>query len=480
MSAEIRQLDHRVGIVLAVLCGVTIGIVVYAVAHPIRLTGYDFEAFWCGGKALLQHANPYANEPLHTCEATTLPAFFVHYPQVTIPVPLPGYAIALFTPFALVPFVFARAAWWILQIVCAFVIARGIAKLSGMSTVTAVAASALAVLGPAIMQEALSPIPIALSVCAALALQRKQWNAATVLLGFAMIEPHMVLPACAAVFLFVQEMRVRLVVAGACAVAIMLVAIGPQVALSYFTTILPLHAASEVSNLGQDSLTAVLYRLGVRPALALHLGSLQYVVLAIGGLFVARALYQKYGDRSWLVLVPAAFAVTGGAFIHLDEVAMAIPLACVIAMRRPGLVSALVLVMLALPVESIVGWLPWSVPAAMICIWFMARPGCYLKRFVANGILPVAVTLVLLGGAFALHSIVAADTQQAVMQIVNFANPGGAASASVTWSAYNALSKMTLLWWPEKLWTLLPLATLAGLCVREAFAKGRVTTLSTA
>jgi len=470
VKAEVLQLDRRIGILLAVLCGLAIGVFIYAAAHPPLLTGYDFEAFWCGAKALLQHASPYTNEPLHACEATTSPAFFLRYPQVTVPVPLPGYAIALFTPFALIPFALARIVWLILQVFCALVIGRGIAKLSGMPPLTALAASGLAVLGPALLQGALSPIPIALTVCAALALRRKQWNAATILLGFAMVEPHMVLPACVAVFLTIPQMRIRLLAAGAGAAAVMLAVLGPQIALSYFTTVLPLHAASEVNNLGQLSLTALLYHLGAAPALALRLGSLQYVLLALLGVFAARALYLKQDDRSWLVLLPAAFAVTGGAFIHLDEVAMAVPLACVIVMRRPNPFSMLALLMLAMPVASILDWFPLSVPAAMLCVWLMARPEFPLRRVIANGILPAATALVVVGGAFALHSVAAEHAQQAVTYIVNLVDPGGTANASATWFAYNSLAQITPLWWAQEAWTLLPLAILVTLSVRESLA----------
>ena len=470
MIAEIKRIDHRVGILLATLCGIIVGIVAYSLVHPMQLIGYDFQAFWCGGKALLQHANPYANEPLHTCESTTSPAFFARYPQVTIPVPLPGYAIALFTPFALLPFVFARAIWWMLLVVSAFSIGRAISKISGMPPITATAASALAVLGPSILQGALSPIPIALTVFAALALQREQWNRAAVLLGFAMIEPHMVLPACAAVFLLVPQMRARLVAAGACAAAVTLIVVGPEVALSYFTTILPVHAAAEINNLGQDSLTALLYHLGVPGSLALRLGLLQYGLLAIAGFFAAWRLYKKTADRSWLILLPAAFAVIGGEFIHLDEVAMVVPLACVIAMRRPSALAIVVLALLAIPAESVVNWIPLSIPAALVCCWFMDR-WAGKQRLVSSGFLPLVATLAIIGGAFAMHTVVVANAERSLSQAVRIANPGPMASASLSWSTYNKLSKLPATWWPEKLLTEVPLVILLGLCAWEALRK---------
>lgn len=469
MIAEMKSVDHRVGILLAILCGVTVGIVAYALVHPMRLIGYDFQAFWCGGKALLAQANPYANEPLHSCESATSPAFFVRYPQVTIPVPLPAYAIALFAPFALLPFVLSRAIWWLLLVISAFAAGRAISKISGMPPITALAASLLAILGPSILQGALSPIPISLTIFAALALQQRRWNRAAVLLGFAMIEPHMVLPACAAVFLFVPQMRARLLAAGAIAAAVMLAAVGPQVALSYFTTILPVHAAAEVNNLGQDSLTALLYHLGVKPEWALRLGSAQYGLLAVAGLFAAFRLYKKTADGSWLILLPAAFAVIGGEFIHLDEVAMVVPLACLIVMRRPTALPIVVLAFVAIPAESVVNWIPLSIPAALVCCWFMDR-WANSQRLVSSGLLPVAVTLAIIAGAWAMHAVVVANAERSLSQAVRISNPGPLASASLPWSTYNALSKLPATWWPEKLLTIVPLVLLVGLSAKEALA----------
>lgn len=469
LTAELQGIDHRVGILLAVLCGMVIGIIAYVLIYPIPLVGYDFEAFWCGARVVLQHGNPYANQPLHACEVAASPGFFEHYPQVTIPVPLPAYAIALFTPFAFLPFTAARAIWWVIQFACAFAIGRGISQISGMPPVTALAASVLAVIGPAVLQAALSPVPIALTVLAALALRRRRWNAAALLLGFAMMEPHMVLPACAAVFLFVPQMRVRLLVAGLCAGAIMLATVGPYVSLSYFTTVLPQHAASEVNNLGQFSLTALLYQLGAGAQFALHVGVAQYALLAIAGIAAAQLLRTKSGDLSWLVLLPAAFAVIGGSFIHLNEIAMAVPLACLILMRTGSKVALAIVVLLALPAESILDWIVLAVPAAIISLWFMDRPDAGLKRYAANGLLPLAVTVALIAGTSALHWIGAAHAQQALDGIVTFPDPGRGAGASAPWATYNALARRTLLWWPEKLYTLVPLAALVVLCGRELF-----------
>jgi hypothetical protein len=477
MIAELKQVDHRVGIVLAVLCGLAAGIVAYVLLYPIPLVGYDFEAFWCGGRAVLAHASPYLNEPLHSCEAATLPGFFRHYPQVTIPAPLPPYAIALFTPLSMLPFALSRVLWWLLQFVSVWMAAVGISKITAMPRITALAASSLAMVAPAVLQGALAPLPIALTIFGALFLSQKRWTYATACLAFSMIEPHMALPACVAAFFFVPQMRARLLLAGGAAFAVMLAAVGPHVALSYFTTILPIHAASEVNNLGQESLTAMLYHLGVRPELALRLGSLQYLLLGLAGLVFAYRLFEKTHDAAWLILLPAAFAVIGGSFIHLAEVAMVLPLACFVFVKRPGPVSSIMLLMLALPLESISVWAPFGVPAAMVCVWLIDRPEIGIKRYCANGIVPLCATAVIFAGSGIANAIGSRHVQQAARHVVHFARVAPTQSASVTWGEYNRLATLTPMWWPERIWLFVPLVLLICLCAKEAFSGTAVSDL---
>ncbi|HEY5256905.1 MAG TPA: glycosyltransferase 87 family protein [Candidatus Baltobacteraceae bacterium] len=373
MIAELRELDSKVGVWLAIPAGLTLFVIVYLIARPVTMIGNDFQAFWCGANALLVHANPYLNEPLRTCEAAHSPSIFRILSDATTPAPLPPYGLSLFVPLALLPFVVARAIWWAALGVAAIAVGRGISKVTGMPPITALAASTFAVCAPGIVQGALSPIPIALLVFSALALQRRQWNAATLLLGFAMIEPNMTLPACAAIFLVLPQMRLRLFVAGLCAALLTLLLVGPGIALAYFTAVLPAHAASEVNMLAQDSLTTVLYHLGIPAQTALLIGSLQYFLLAAAGIYLARLLSHKDGDLAWLVLLPAAFAVMGGSYIHVTEVAMAIPLACLLVMRRPTMAATLAVILLAMTPEALTNWALLAPPAALTIGWFMAR-----------------------------------------------------------------------------------------------------------
>ena len=470
VALELSGLDRRVGMWLSALAGLTVGVIAFSMLYPIRFPGMDFQAFWCAGSVFLQHANPYLNQPLHACEAAHSPAFFAAYPNVTIPVPLPPYAIAILAPISLIPFTAARALWWFVLAVAAFAMGRGISQVTGMPPITSVAVSFLAVLGPAIFPGALAPIPVAITVFAALAVKRGQWNRGAILLGLAMIEPHMVLPACAAAFAFVPQMRLRLTAVAVTAGALTIAAVGPHVALSYFTTMLPTHALAEVNNLAQYSLTAVLYRLGVAPELAVRIGSVQYAALVIGGIFIAGRLYRNTQDRSWLILVPAAFAVVGGAFIHLDQVAMVVPLACLIVRARPSKLATAVLVMLAVPGEILINWLPFAIPGALVCGWLVAQTKAHWKVVVVSSIAVVAVA----AGMLALLITGTHFTAPAI----RVADPGPQASASVAWGEFTSFAAVRpRIWWTEKLLTMLPLLTLLAITLGEAFRPKRSTQL---
>jgi hypothetical protein len=472
LIAELREIDSKVGIWLSVLAGLTVFVIVYLIVHPIVAIGNDFQAFWCGANALLAHANPYLNEPLRTCESAHSPAVFRVIADATTPAPLPPYGLALFVPLALLPFVVARAIWWLALGAATIAVGWGISKVTGMPLITAFAASAFAVCAPGTVQGALSPIPIALLVFSALALQRRQWNAAALLLGVAMIEPNMALPACAAVFLVVPQMRLRLLAAGLCALTLTFLLVGPSVALAYFTAVLPAHAASEINMLAQDSLTTVLYHLGVSAQTALRLGSIQYLLLAAGGIYLARRLHRKDDDLSWLVLLPAAFAVMGGSYIHVTEVAMAIPLACLLVMRRPTVVATLALVLLAMAPEALTNWALLAPAAALTIGWFMARSRQHPPLLLSARLpLTLLVGTAVLCLPFAIHfsggAIVATSNTP-------LADPGPTALASVSWSWLNARSVLPPIWWTQKVLTLLPLVTLMWLSCVQAFPQRRL------
>jgi hypothetical protein len=80
--------------------------------------------------------------------------------------------------------------------------------------------------------------------------------------------------------------------------------------------------------------------------------------MVAGGVAVARALAKRYADAAFLVLLPPAFAVILGAFVHLAQMAVAVPALGLLVghIRLPVMrrVAYTALVALAIPWGSIV------------------------------------------------------------------------------------------------------------------------------
>lgn len=436
------------------------------IAHPLKENGLDFQAFYCASQAVAHHANPYLNEPLHDCEMRTSPAFFGTYANVTVPAPLPPYALVLLMPFALAPYAIAKVLWTLLLSGCIILIPVLIAKLARVPLWVAAAASVVAVAGTTMLQLALAPLPIALLCLCALLVRERRWNLAAVCAVLAMMEPHVALPADLALFLFIPALRWRLALGGFALGGISLVASGPATLAWYFTSLLPAHALSELNNLGQFSLTTLLYHAGIPGSIALRAGSLQYALMVIIGIWGGRELARRFGDGAYLVFVPAACSVIGGSFIHLSEIAIAIPLACMLAQRLGTSFAWAALVMVAIPWESIFNWAflaPFAGISLLWLIWYRWRP----------------MPLILLLGAFAmmlvdirLHAVAVSEFMIVHPESARIAPVLPSASSDITWAAFNALSTGGPFWWVEKSLTLvalgLLLAIIAGIFRRPA------------
>ncbi len=468
---ELRGLDRLTLVALAgCLAGLLAASAVTALHFPQMVFGYDFQAFWCGGHALLAHANPYLNEPLHTCERLSSPSYFKLFPNITIPSPLPGYALLLFVPFALLPYHIALALWSAVIVVSAVGVAWGIVRLTGMSLITALLVTVIPIVGTSLVPGALVPVPILLVVWAAGALRARQWTIATVLLGCAMIEPHMVLPACAAVFMSIPAMRWRLLLGGAVASVLCVATVGASVAWSYFTTTLPLQAAAEPANLGQDSLTAWLYQLHVPARVALTMGAFQYVTLAVVGVGLALALRRRFADAAWLALLPSAFAVMGGEYIHLCEVMMAVPLACMAVVYLPSWASRASLLLLAVAFESAAEWVLVAVACSLSFVWLTRRLTNRADHLVAplgRVSVGLSVSVAFFMAAIAAHHYGVASFRVTDPLAALQPTPGNV-SASIAWASFDALfglPHVAWVWFLEKGATALPLGLLIGACV---------------
>lgn len=287
----------------------------------------DFRAFVCGAQALESKHDPYLTEPLRTCEHADTAAFGLQmFDGLVLPAPLAPYALIAFAPFVAVPFPIASDLWFVLTL--AAVGASVVATVRLTRLPLALVAPAL-IGSDAFVSVALGQIVpfVVLAIClAALAVRAQRFALAGTVIALATVEPHLALPACAALFVFERRARRSLAACALLALAVSLALAGPATCLEYVRDVLPLHALSQIDDLHlQFSLTAVLYAFGAGARASLALGTLSYIAMALAGIRVAGLLARRFEDGAFLVLLPPAFALLGGAFVHLAQMAVAIP-----------------------------------------------------------------------------------------------------------------------------------------------------------
>lgn len=357
----------------ALLCALA-GLAVLALqlglsAHPNQIFG-DFHAFYCGGKAMLAHADPYAGLTLGACEAQQYGyGLYAATHGLVAPVPFPGYAFVLFSAFALLPYLISALLWLLLSIACTGYCAYALSRLTSqplwLTIVLLAGAYAIAVLG---LGE-VAPIALAALCAAALEMRAQRYWTASVLMCAAAILPHVLLPAFAAVFLFVPRSRLPLIVCGAALVLIDAFIGGPAQAVSYFSRVLPAHAQAEIGYIAQYGITWIAHGAGLSDRSASIAGDVCYALGCIAALFVAGVLVRRSNDAAYAVLLPPAFAVTLAPFMHYSEITLALPAALLLvsgARTRLHTALAVCILLLAFPWQWIVGEAQLALPAALL------------------------------------------------------------------------------------------------------------------
>ncbi|HEY1653874.1 MAG TPA: hypothetical protein VGF86_02035, partial [Candidatus Tumulicola sp.] len=322
------------------------GALAYCFARPPAFTagGIDFDAFYCGARLLAASENPYQYEPLRTCEHAN--RRWANRKQV-VAAPLPPYALAMLVPLARLAYPQASLLWFVLLLASMLATIRAVIQLTDLPLLAVGASICIATLIQALPTGALAPIAIASLCIVAVALTRKQWNAATLFLILACLEPHVALPPLIATFVVVREMRIRVILVGVALVALSLLADGVPLNAEYFTSALPAHAWSELGSITQFSLSSMLHNFGVPGETALAVGSLQYGLFALLGLWLAKLL--GFEIPATVVLIPMALAVTGGTYIHLSQILAVLPLAFVAAKRGHAIVAYVAIALLTVP-----------------------------------------------------------------------------------------------------------------------------------
>jgi glycosyl transferase family 87 len=326
-----------------------VAIVVALVAVPYtrrHLFGVNalggFAAFYCGGAVARLGHDPYRTEPLRTCEQT-LPSYGYDVAGVVEPAPFPPVVLAAFGALSLLPFAWAFGAYAALALIAIAVATFALQRMTGFSPWFVGASLAVGAFYQNLRFGEIPPLVIGIVCAAALLLERGRPRAAALVASLVLIEPHVAAPVLLALFLASKPSRATLAIVGAVLAAVSIVVLHPLLTAEYFLAALPAHAASEVTANDQYSITWIAHVLGAPDRWALRAGSLSYAATAALGVLAGKRLATRWGRPALAILVPAAFAVTGGLFIHDLQLPIALPAALVLASVTAGRVRALAL-----------------------------------------------------------------------------------------------------------------------------------------
>lgn len=348
-AAAVSTLAADLGAVLALL------ILVAAFVPGARPTLWftDFNAFYCGGDAIRAGADPYRAEPLGACERRPKPAVFhAGVRRLTLPAPLPPYALSPFVPLAMLPYGTAAGAWVLLLLAALALTIEAMHRASALPR-----AALFAVFAPIEGYSSLflgetAPLVIASIALATMFVERGKHRQAALALAPALIAPHVGLPAALALFVCLPRTRPLLAALAAVLAALSLACVGLGTTLEYLRDVVPAHALSEAASTQQLSLTGLLHIFGVPISLALNLGSASSLAALFVSLALARKLAARNRDDGLIVALPSALALAGGVFIHVTQMPAALPAALLLFTRSCGFARRLVgcaIIVLALP-----------------------------------------------------------------------------------------------------------------------------------
>ncbi len=398
---------------------------------------YDFADFYCAGAALDAGADPYRYEPLHRCEhAVDSGAIYRNDPARVTPAPLPPYDFPPFMLAARLTFATAR------QLDAVAIATAAVAAIVALGTLVPLDVAALALLLPAgyVLLNAGQVVPFALVALAfcGVALARRRAAVAGVLGALVMIEPHLGLPVCIALLLWVPRSRVALVATAAVLLAAGAWSAGVAATLEYVLRVVPAQAAAEVAHPYQYSLTFLLHTIGVPAGAALVLGDASYAAMLVVGVWLGRRLRDRLARPELIVFVPAACSVTGGPYVHMVDLPFAIPATLVLAYALRGNARQVAVVALCLLA------VPW------ILVW-ITKKLFLASLFVVAALLlrlrpSAAASLATLGGvAAAIYLLELAPPAPLTATTPDTFRPSDLAGAA--WIAYvNALPRASLTW----------------------------------
>jgi hypothetical protein len=434
--------------------------------YPARFC--DFRAFYCSGQVALAGQDPYREHPLHECEQSLPPLLLSSFPpQLTMPAPYPGYAIALYSVVARLPFNDAIVLWTAASALALCASIGLIARSTSTPSYASVIGLGLpAVIVPLPLGQPTLFVLVAIASCTAL-LRAERPRLAALAALFTLIEPQVGLAVCCGVFFGVPRTRLLL-----CSGAVLLLVLdtalfGLARQWEYVHSVLPLHALVNVPEFSQFSIANLAFTAGLGRHPALVLGNLWYGVSLVAGVVVGLRLRSRYGAAA-VTFVPVAFSVFGGAHTHLQQLELAIPAFLMVASAADGRRRAIMVA------STFVACVPWLI-AAPFPYLFVATTVLAVAFAQAMGTARIAPALgascfIVLCGLCLL--VVYGHAPAAAFTAPKLANP----LAEVTWGAFVDASSLPARGWylAGKLPTLAAFIILLGAIAREAWPGLRI------
>lgn len=346
MDATTRS-RSRVERYFLVFLGVLTALVVVGHFRPYAARGFvpdDLGAFYCGGKVVLHRQDPYRVGPLVECDRT-LASVDERWQQMTdenvSAVPLPPYDFVPLAALAVFPVRIALMLFAILYLAATAITGYCLTRMSALPPVVAFGAAFMGVTYGAAEFGQLAPFAIAALAAAALLLRLGKQRRAAIAASVALLQPQFAVPVMAATFLFVPRTRVTIAIIAVAALLCGIAAVGIHGTIEYLS-VLPVHARSELNAPFQYSFTWLLHALGVSATPALVAGTLSSIACFSVAVFVLAKSGERAVQTGAVILLPAAFAVFGGSFIHSNQISVSLLAAIVLVSPAGGLISPMI------------------------------------------------------------------------------------------------------------------------------------------
>ncbi len=379
--------DRRRVVVLCVVAALVVALGELARSSYLRFaTGIvDFRVLYCAGRVALAGGDPYLVEPLRACEHAYANPSIAGSPNIVYAFALPPYIIAPFAELARLPF---WAAAWTYEVAAFISLAAAIVLLARALDLPLLACGTALVLAvglPSLALGQLAPFELLFIAGTAFALVRCNNVAAGVLAVLTLLEPHVGVFVVSAVALFAPRTRLT-VLAGAAVLALAALACGVHVVATFLAEA-PLQIAAEARSDTQYSLTAPLVWIGVPLKYALAAGSLSTVLTFALSLVLARAVARSTTPGA-LAVIPPACAVFGGSYIHITQIALAVPAALLLVphARADVVASRLAvagLLLLAVPWPNVAAEKQVTAAALFVIAVLMSYAGASYARTAA-------------------------------------------------------------------------------------------------